>query len=148
MFATDILIITHDRNAFPRLHRNRMFNRIMDLSDFTVHILNAAVHSFGDHLQIIRGCGLKLEEQIQEQPNEVKVASLFEIQKSLVYYLTAITSMAGVISRLQEPLIAARLGFSLHSNEMLEDVAIEAAQCKKVAEIFAYKTNVLVSHFS
>jgi magnesium transporter len=66
--------------------------------------------------------------------------SLFTLEKSLVYYLSAIGSNGAMIEKLR--LNAARIGFAPEHSEVLEDLAIENQQCNRQAEIYS---NILSS---
>ena len=60
---------------------------------------------------------------------------LFTLEKSLVYYLNAISGNGTVFERLK--LNAMRLGFESEQTEMLDDLVIENNQCFKQADIYS-----------
>jgi len=66
--------------------------------------------------------------------------NLFSIEKSLVYYLSAINSNGFAIEKLKHN--AAKIGFSESSLEYLDDIIIENTQCYRQAEIYS---NILAS---
>jgi magnesium transporter len=60
---------------------------------------------------------------------------MFNLEKTLVYYLNAINSNGKVVSRLK--LNAAKIGFSQEAAEFIEDVTIENAQCYEQANTYS-----------
>jgi len=64
-----------------------------------------------------------------------QLLSMFTLEKSLVFYLDAISSNGRVIEKLK--VNAVRLGLSTNSIEFLDDLSIESAQCFEMAQNYS-----------
>jgi magnesium transporter len=81
-----------------------------------------------------------LEKKINASLKNKYLIDLFTLEKSLVYYFSAINGNAMVIEKLKYA--AEKISFSVESIEFLDDVIIENNQCLKQAEIYS---NILAS---
>jgi magnesium transporter len=81
-----------------------------------------------------------LEKRINESFDNRHLLNLFKLEKSLVYYVSGISSNGTAIERLKNA--GPRLGFTPEQLEFLEDIAIENQQCFRQAEI---SSNILAS---
>jgi len=81
-----------------------------------------------------------LQEKIAKSMENRHLLNLFTLQKSLVYYLSSITSNTALLEKLK--LNSTKIGFPTEEIELLDDIMIENNQCYKQAEIHS---NILAS---
>jgi len=77
----------------------------------------------------------ELEHQINVSVENKHLLNMFTLEKSLVYYLSAINSNAGLIEKLRNN--ASKLGLTQENVEFLDDILIENAQCRGQTEIYS-----------
>ncbi len=116
------------------------FIRVSSLPGVLLGLLNRSIAHFREHLKIINRISDELQEEINLSMENRHLIHLFGLQKSLVYYLNAVSSNAALLERLRNNV--ARIGFSQEEQELLEDTLIESNQCLKQAEMYS---NILVS---
>jgi magnesium transporter len=108
--------------------------------DVVLRILYRTIFHFLEHLRVIGMLSDALERRVNESFDNRHLLNLFKLQKSLVYYVSAISSNTVAIEKLKVQ--AARLGFTQEQLEFLDDVLIENQQCYRQAEI---SSNILAS---
>jgi magnesium transporter len=89
---------------------------------------------FEGHLNIIHKISNELETEINHALNNKDLINMFNLEKSLVYYLKAISSNNKVIEKIK--INAAKLGLSQEDTEFIEDITIETAQCFEEANTY------------
>jgi len=107
---------------------------------FLLRLINRSIFHFLEHLRIIHTISGELQNKISTAMENVQLLNLFELQKSLVYYLDSINSNGVLIERLKTN--ATKIGFNVEEMELLDDIYIENNQCYKQAEIYS---NILAS---
>jgi magnesium transporter len=80
-------------------------------------------------------CSDELEDEINTSVTNQQLLSMFKLEKSLVFYLNAISSNSHVIEKLK--INSVKFAFSQPNLELLDDLAIENVQCYKMAEIYS-----------
>jgi len=76
----------------------------------------------------------EIETKISKSMDNKYLIHMFTLEKSLVYYTTAITSNSFVLEKLRFQ--ASKFGFKERSMEYLEDIIIENNQAKMQADIY------------
>jgi magnesium transporter len=132
LFEKRLVIVTVD--DVP-LIGGKGFNALDSVSDVLLRVLNRAIGHFLEHLKVINMIADDIEKKINSSMENKHLLNLFSLEKSLVYYLNAITGNDAVLTRLKNS--AGRLGFSPALVEFLEDVIIENNQCYRQAEIYS-----------
>lgn len=116
----------------------RAFTRIQNLQMFFLRILSQCVNHFIGHLQVINDIASELESKLVTAMENRSLLTMFTIEKSLVYYVNAVSANGRVIERLKAN--ARNVQTSGLTPEMLDyvdDVAIENAQCLEQAQVYA-----------
>jgi magnesium transporter len=108
--------------------------------DVILRILYRTIIHFLEHLRVIGMLSDSLERRVNQSFDNRHLLNLFKLQKSLVYYVSAISSNAVAIEKLKAS--GPRLGFTQEQSEFLDDVLIENQQCYRQAEI---ASNILAS---
>lgn len=129
----DRLIILLNEEA--QLFDGRPFSRLAMVQDLFLRILQRCILHFEEHLRVVQMISDELEVEINKSMSNQHLLSMFNISKSLVYYLTAIGSNGKVIEKIRAH--QQKLSFSQDAIEFLEDVLIENAQCYEQANIYS-----------
>lgn len=132
----DRLIIVAPNDMW--IFEGRAFNKVQNLQMVFLRILSLCVNHFLSHLQVINQISNELESQILKSMENRTLHQMFSIEKSLVYYVSAISSNVRVIEKLR--LNAKNDNSSGLTPEMIEyvdDLAIENAQCLGQAQVYS-----------
>jgi magnesium transporter len=119
----------------PPSFEGRLFARISSLRSLVLRLISRAVSHYLEHLKVINVATDELEAKVNASLENRYLIYMFVLQKSLVYYLSSISSNGGLIERLRNN--AVKLEFGPDGPEMLEDLSIENTQCYKQAEIYS-----------
>ena len=103
--------------------------------DVFLKVLYRTIFHFLEHLRVISMMSDSLEQRINLSFDNRHLLNLFKLEKSLVYYVSGISSNTVAIDKLRNA--SARLGLGAEQLEFLEDIAIENQQCFRQAEISA-----------
>jgi len=126
-----IIVRTDDASLFE----GRPFIKIQTVQDVFLKLIYRAIAHFVEHLRAINMISGELEQQINLSMENRYLLNLFTLEKSLVYYLSAINSNAVLVEKLRNN--AAKLGLTPENGEFLDDIAIENSQCRGQTEIYS-----------
>jgi magnesium transporter len=132
MFPDRLIIVL---NEDVPLFEGKPFARVQSMPELALKIILRSILHFEEHLRIINMCSDDLEKEINTAMENKTLLNLFTLEKSLVYYLNAIGSNGRVIERIRAN--SGRLGLTTENMELLEDLAIENAQCQEQAKIYS-----------
>lgn len=138
LFADRLVVVLSE--PVPLFDGGMKALRLATLHDVLLQLIYRSIFHFLEHLKIIDRISDSLQAKINTSMENKYLINLFEIQKSLVYYLGSINSNGALIDKLK--LNATRIGFTAEELEFLDDVAIENIQCLKQAET---NSNILAS---
>jgi magnesium transporter len=117
------------------LFEGRQFAKVRDVHGVLLKLIYRRIFHFEEHLKVINKITEELEDEISTAMTNKNLLNLFTLEKSLVYYLNAISTNGKVIEKLKAN--AQRIGFSPENLEFLEDVIIENGQCYEQAQIYS-----------
>ncbi len=137
-FFKDRLIIVLAEDA--PLFEGRQFAKVTSLQDVMLRLIYRSIFHFEEHLKVINMISSQLEHEVNTAMENKHLLNLFTLEKSLVYYLNAISSNAVLIEKLKNS--AAKIGFTPENVEFLDDIIIENNQCHEQAQVYS---NVLSS---
>lgn len=126
-----VLIINEDVVLFE----GRQLQKVNSIQELVLRLIYRSIYHFLEHLKVINLCSEQLEKEVNTAMENRHLLNLFTLEKSLVYYLNAISSNGRVIERLK--VNAPRFGFSAENLELLDDIAIENSQCYEQAQIYS-----------
>ncbi|MBN1130093.1 MAG: magnesium transporter CorA family protein [Chitinispirillaceae bacterium] len=126
-----VIVISEEIPLFD----GRQFMQINSIRDVILRLIYRSIFHFEEHVKVISMCSEELEGEINKATGNRQLISMFTLEKSLVYYLRAISSNGRVIDKLR--LNAAKFGFEHNHLEFIEDLAIENAQCNEQAQIYS-----------
>lgn len=118
----------------------RPFVRVSSVTEVALRVINRVIQHYMEHLRVIVMMTDALEQKINKAMENRYLISLFSLEKSLVFYLSAIASNGMLLEKLR--INAVKLGLTADHIELLDDVFIENNQCNKQAEI---NSNILAS---
>jgi magnesium transporter len=132
LFRDRVIVVRADEAP---LFEGRPFIRIQSVQDVCLKLIYRAISHFVEHLRAINMISAELEQQINIAMENKYLLNLFTLEKSLVYYLSAINSNGVLIERLRNA--APKLGFSPEDIEFLDDILIENNQCRGQTDIYS-----------
>lgn len=113
----------------------KRFNNIVSLHDVFLKIIYNAIAHYLEHLRVINMISEEIEDKMTESVDNKYLLNLFSLEKSLVYYLSAITANGFAFEKLRN--FSVRVGLDERSREMLDDIIVENTQSQKQAEIYS-----------
>jgi magnesium transporter len=126
-----IIVLSEDAPLFE----GRQFAKVRDLHGVLLKLIYRRIFHFEEHLKVINKITEELEDEISTAMTNTNLLNLFTLEKSLVYYLNAISTNGKVVEKMRAN--AQRIGFSAENMEFLEDVLIENNQCYEQAAIYS-----------
>ncbi|MEN6426128.1 MAG: magnesium transporter CorA family protein [Phycisphaerales bacterium] len=132
LFSNRLVIVRADDAA---LFEGRPFIKMQTVQDVFLKLIYRAIAHFVEHLRAINMISGELEHQINASMENKHLLNMFTLEKSLVYYLSAINSNAGLIDKLRNN--SAKLGLTQENVEFLDDILIENTQCRGQTEIYS-----------
>jgi magnesium transporter len=109
--------------------------RVSSPAEMVLRLIYRAILHYREHLKVISAISDDLQERIAKSMENRHLLNLFTLQKSLVYYLSSITSNTALLEKLK--LNSTKIGFPIEEIELLDDIMIENNQCYKQAEIYS-----------
>ena len=131
-----IVVMTDDIQIFS----GKQFARVTSLLDVAMRLIGRTTTHFMEHLKVINMITESLEQKINTAMENKYLLNLFTLEKSLVYYLSAINSNAMLIEKIKNNSV--KLMMAQENMDVLDDIIIENLQCIKQAEIYS---NILAS---
>jgi magnesium transporter len=125
-----IVVLSEDINIFS----GKYFKSVIGIKEIFLKILYNSIYHFIEHLKVINMIADEIETKISKSMDNKYLIHMFTLEKSLVYYTTAITSNSFVLEKLRFQ--ASKFGFKERSMEYLEDIIIENNQAKMQADIY------------
>lgn len=113
----------------------KIYTRMSAPRDVFLRMIYRSIYHFLEHLRVIHTLSDEVERSINESSDNKSLLNLFTLEKSLVYFLSAIQSNGMLIGRLKTS--QARLNFTEEQIEFLEDLQIENNQCFSEAKIYS-----------
>ncbi len=126
-----VIVLSEDAMLFDGKH----FQRLRSVQDVLLKVIQKCIVHFEQHLHVIQQISDELEREINKAMANKDLLHMFNLEKSLVYYLKAIGSNGKAIEKLK--LNSAKINFTVEENEFLEDVLIENSQCYDEANTYS-----------
>ena len=126
-----IVALSEDINMFS----GKYFRQVGGIREVFLKLIYNSIFHFMEHLKVINMIADEIETKITYSMENKYLINMFTLEKSLVYYVNAITSNTSVIERLKHG--AEKLGFSKRSMEFIDDIMIENQQCYRQASIYS-----------
>lgn len=113
----------------------RKFIRLRSLHDLFLKLISFYIQHFQDHLKAIQLMSDDLEREIHKALSNKDLYHMFNLEKSLVYYLNAISSNMKVVEKIRNN--SAKIGLTQEATEILDDLVVENSQCYEQANTYA-----------
>ncbi len=126
-----IIIVSEDLPLF----KSKNFRNVQNIKEIFLKLIYNSIFHFLEHLRIINMIADEIEKKLSKSMENKYLLNMFSLEKSLVYYLNAISSNGSVVMRIK--LNAAKIGFSEENVEFIDDMEIENNQCYRQAEIYS-----------
>jgi magnesium transporter len=126
-----IIVIPEDIPLFT----GKRFNSVVSLHDAFLKIIYNSISHYLEHLRVINMISEDIEDKLAESVDNKYLLNFFSLEKSLVYYVRAITANGFVFEKLRN--FSARINFDEASREMLDDIIVENTQAQKQASIYS-----------
>lgn len=117
-----------------------MNSRVTTVGNLFLKMVYRSIFHFLEHLKVINKISDELQDKINASMENRYLINLFELQKSMVYYLSSINSNATLIEKMKHNV--AKTDFTPEDIEFLDDIQVENSQCYKQAEMLS---NILAS---
>jgi magnesium transporter len=118
--------------------QGRAFSKIQNLQTLFLRILSACIAHFVSHLGVINDITDELERKLATAMENRSLLLMFAIEKSLVYYVNAISANGRVIEKLKANAKNSQTeGLTPEMLEFVDDLAIDNAQCLEQAQVYA-----------
>ncbi|HRU04382.1 MAG TPA: magnesium transporter CorA family protein [Candidatus Brocadiia bacterium] len=129
-----VIVAPQDKPPF----QGRMFTRVQNLQMLFLRILSECVSHFVAHLKVINEVTNELESKLATAMENRSLLLMFTIEKSLVYYVNAISANGLVIEKLKANAKNSQTeGLTPEMLDYVDDLAIENAQCLEQARVYA-----------
>lgn len=126
-----VVVVSEDIDLFS----GKYFNHVSNVREVFLKVLYNSIYHFIEHLKIINMIADEIETKINKSMENKYLLHMFTLEKSLVYYVSAISSNSFVLERLKNQ--GLRTKFSEKSQEFIEDLIIENNQAKSQADVYS-----------
>lgn len=126
-----IVVLAQDIPLFEGKQATKTFN----LQEVLLRMIYVIINHFMGHLKVINMLSESLETKINTSIENKHLLNMFTLEKSLVYFLSALNDNNSVISKLKSN--AAKLGFTPDNLELLEDIIIDNLQCLTLTQTYS-----------
>ncbi len=133
LFEDKLVLIQSD--GMPLFEGGRPFSRCESLRGALLRVIYHTIAQFMTNVKLINQVSSNIEDRIEFSLSNRALSSMFELQKGLVYYQSAVNSNHMLLNKLRT--YAVRLGFTPEEGEFLEDMIVENEQCAKLVEIYS-----------
>ena len=129
-----IVIAPSDMDCFE----GRAYAKVPNLQTLFLRALSACISHFVSHLGVINDITNELEGKLATSMENRTLLLMFAIEKSLVYYVNAISANGRVIEKLKANARNSQTeGLTPEMLEFVDDLAIDNAQCLEQAQVYA-----------
>lgn len=117
------------------LFEGKQASKVANLHDVLLRLINTTQAHFMGHLRVINMMSESLEQKINSSIENKHLLNMFTLEKSLVYFLSALNDNSSVLSKLKA--WAARHGFTTENVELLDDIVLDNQQCLTLAQTYS-----------
>lgn len=132
LFNDKLVIVLADGDV---IFDGRKFSRLRSLQDLFLKLISFYIQHFQDHLKAIQLMSDDLEKEISKAVSNKDLYHMFNLEKSLVYYLNSISSNMKVVEKIKNN--AVKIGLTQEAIEILDDLVVENSQCYEQANTYA-----------
>ncbi|WP_428897151.1 magnesium transporter [Parelusimicrobium proximum] len=130
LYPDKLVIVMADEIS---LFIGKRFASVADVRDLFLKLIYNAITHYMEHLRVINMISEEIEDKMTESMDNKYLLNLLSLEKSLVYYVNAISANGFVFEKIKN--FASKLDFDDVHKETMDDILIENNQCQKQAEI-------------
>jgi len=134
-----VLVIDEE---FPQLFTGKFATKVYTKQDVLLRVLTQTIRHFESHLRVINMCSDEIETQLNESYNSSNLLDMFTLEKSLVYYVNALSGNRRAFERIRVG--AYKFQFTEENIELLDDLQIENRQFLDQAQVYSQILSGLV----
>ena len=138
---TDRVVLVMDEE-FPQLFTGKFATKVYTKQDVLLRVLTQTIRHFESHLRVINMCSDEIETQLNESYNSSNLLDMFTLEKSLVYYVNALSGNRRAFERIRVG--AYKFQFTEENIELLDDLQIENRQFLDQAQVYSQILSGLV----
>lgn len=117
------------------IFESKYFRNISNNIDILFGFLQTTINHFYGHLRAIKVLSSEIEEKLTKSLDNTHLIYMFNLSESLVYYLNALNSNHGVLSKIKE--YRDKISLSKSEFEKIKDIIIDSKQCYRQARILS-----------
>ena len=140
LFADRVVLVIDEE--LPQLFTGRFATKIYTKQDVMLRVLTQTIRHFESHLRVINMCSDEIETQLNESYNSSNLLDMFTLEKSLVYYVNALSGNRRAFERIRVG--AYKFQFTEENIELLDDLQIENRQFLDQAQVYSQILSGLV----
>ena len=140
LFAERVVLVVDE--DFPLLFTGKFATRVYTRQDVLLRVLTQTIRHFESHLRVINMCSDEIETQLNESYNTSNLLDMFTLEKSLVYYVNALSGNRRAFERIRVG--AYKFQFTEENIELLDDLQIENRQFLDQAQVYSQILSGLV----
>jgi len=140
LFTARVVLVIDEE--FPQLFTGKFATKVYTKQDVMLRVLTQTIRHFESHLRVINMCSDEIETQLNESYNSRNLLDMFTLEKSLVYYVNALSGNRRAFERIRAG--AAKFSFTEENIELLEDLQIENRQFLDQAQVYSQILSGLV----
>ena len=140
LFAERVVLVVDE--DFPLLFTGKFATRVYTRQDVLLRVLTQTIRHFESHLRVINMCSDEIETQLNESYNSSNLLDMFTLEKSLVYYVNALSGNRRAFERIRVG--AYKFQFTEENIELLDDLQIENRQFLDQAQVYSQILSGLV----
>ena len=135
VFLFDNTLIVVQNESLPLFNTSRSAIKIDNVRGVFLSVLYHSINQFLRNIKLINRVSNSIEKNIEHSLSNKSLSNMFELQKSLVYYQSAIQSNSMLLNKLK--MNSVKFGFTQEENDFLDDMTIENKQCEKLVEMYS-----------
>lgn len=124
-----IVVLSEDINLFS----GKQYNSVSNVKEVFLKIIYSSIYHFVEHLKVINMVAEEIETKINKSMENKYLLHMFTLEKSLVYYVNAISANSFVLEKIRTH--GSKIGFDEKLMEFLDDIAIENSQARSQADV-------------
>jgi len=140
LFAERVVLVIDEE--FPQLFTGKFATKVYTKQDVLLRVLTQTIRHFESHLRVINMCSDEIETQLNESYNSSNLLDMFTLEKSLVYYVNALSGNRRAFERIRVG--AYKFQFTEENIELLDDLQIENRQFLDQAQVYSQILSGLV----
>ncbi len=134
LFKDKLIIIQNDNSPLFG-GKKRTLESGQTFPGTLLRLMYQTIDHFLGHLKVIHLILAEIEQKIEKSLGNKALSNMFALEKSLVYYQSAVQSNGLVFGKLRQHV--GRVGFNDEETEFLNDIIVENDQCAKLVDIYS-----------